>query len=101
MLNIIDFDLYSIDFLALIALGVIIPGLIVGYITDTLMHDLGFGPYGNGFLAILGAGTGIYTRYTFFGWLQGQEILIITIFTTATATFMLLLLGLAKHWVQD
>ena len=101
MLQLLGLDQYSPDMLAWIALGVAIAGLIVGYITDTVMSDRGFGPFGNGFLVVLGGFTGIYTRYAFFGWLRGQEVVIIGSFAVATATLMLLLLGVAKHWVQD
>jgi len=101
MLQILGLDQYSPDILAITALGVAIAGLGIGLVTDSVMSDRGFGPYGNGFLAILGAVTGIYTRYSFFGWMRGQEVLIIGSFAAATATLMLLLLGVAKHWVQD
>jgi len=101
MLQLFGLDEYSPDMLAVIALAVAIAGFVIGYITDSVMSDRGFGPYGNGFLAILGGFTGIYTRHAFFGWLRGQEVLIIGSFAVATATLMLLLLGVAKHWVQD
>jgi hypothetical protein len=101
MLQILGLDQYSPDILAITALGVAIAGLGIGLVTDSVMSDRGFGPYGNGFLAILGGVTGIYTRHAFFGWLRGQEVLIIGSFAIATATLMLLLLGVAKHWVQD
>jgi hypothetical protein len=101
MLQLFGLEQYTPDMLALIAVGIAAAGLIIGLLTDAVLSDRGFGPLGNGLLAILGTGTGIYTRHAFFGWLQGQEIIIIGSFAGATATLMLLILGLAKHWVQD
>ena len=47
MLQLLGLDQYSPDILAMIVLGVAIAGLVIGYITDLVMSDRGFGPYGN------------------------------------------------------
>ncbi len=86
--------------IAAVALCVLSGGLVSGYISDLVMGHRGFGFFGNGFLAILGGGTGAYTRYALFGWLQGREILITEAFAVSTATLILVLFGLGKRWVQ-
>jgi uncharacterized membrane protein YeaQ/YmgE (transglycosylase-associated protein family) len=101
MLQFLDPDNYSPQLLYLVVLGVVSAGIFAGYITDLIMGDRGFGFFGNGFLAILGAATGIYTRYAFFGWLRGQDMLVTGIFALAATILLLLLLGFAKNWVQD
>ena len=96
MLQLLDPDNYSADVLAFIAFGVTVAGLIVGHVTNLIMGERGFGLFGNGFLAMLGCGTGIYARHVFFGWMQGEETLIVGIFALSTATLILLLFGFVK-----
>jgi uncharacterized membrane protein YeaQ/YmgE (transglycosylase-associated protein family) len=101
MLQYLDPDNYSPQLLYLIVIGVVSAGILAGYITDLIMGERGFGFIGNGILAILGAATGIYTRYAFFGWVRGEDMLVTGSFALAATTLLLLLLGFAKNWVQD
>lgn len=101
MLQILRLDQYSSEMLLFIFLGILIGGFVVGFITDAVMGDRGFGPIGNGMLTMLGAIVGIYIRNTFFGRMDPGDLIVTGIFAAATATLLLLLLGVAKHWVQD
>ncbi len=101
MLEALRLDHYPRDILLYVLLAVIICGFIVGYVTDIVMGDRGFGPFGNGTLAVFGAAVGIYIRNNFFGRMDPGDILITGVFASSSATLLLLLLGLAKHWVQD
>lgn len=92
---------YSGSLLLLLALGVCIAGMVTGYITDAVMGDRGFGPFGNGMLTVLGAAVGLYVRHTFFGRMSPGDVATTAIFAAAAATLLLLVLGVAKHWVQD
>ncbi len=101
MLQVLRLEQYSSEVLLFILLAVLIGGFVIGFVTDTVMGDRGFGPVGNGMLAMLGAVVGIYIRNTFFGRMDPGDLLVTGIFAAATATLLLLLLGVAKHWVQD
>jgi uncharacterized membrane protein YeaQ/YmgE (transglycosylase-associated protein family) len=101
MLQLLRLDHYSSEILLFLLLAVLIGGFVVGFVTDSVMGDRGFGPFGNGTLAVLGAVVGIYIRNTFFGRMDPGDLLVTGIFASATATLLLLLLGVAKHWVQD
>ncbi len=96
MLQLLDPSNYSLSMLAVIGFGVICGGSIAGYVTDMVMGERGFGFFGNASLAMLGCGSGIYTRHVFFGWWQGEETLIVGIFAASMATLILLLFGLVK-----
>ncbi len=101
MFEALRLDHYSTDILAYVFISVLIGGFVVGYITDAVMGDRGFGPFGNATLAVFGAAVGIYIRNNFFGRMDPGDILVTGVFAASSATLLLLLLGLAKHWVQD
>lgn len=101
MLQALRLDHYPTDTLMLIIFGIAIAGIAVGFVTDFVMKDRGFGAIGNGALIILGIGTGVYIRNVFFGAMSPGDFTLTGIFAAATATLLLLLLGVAKHWVQD
>lgn len=92
---------YPLDVIIWIGIAIVIGGGLIGHLTDAVMGDRGFGVAGNAFLAILGALVGIYARTALFGRLYSQDLMITAIVAAATATGMLLLLGIAKHYVQD
>ena len=101
MLQALRLDQYTSDTLMLIILGIVLVGVAIGYVTDFVMKDRGFGAIGNGALVILGIGAGVYIRNVFFGTMSPGDFTLTGIFAAATATLLLLLLGVAKHWVQD
>ena len=75
-------------------------GFVVGYITDSVMGDRGFGAFGNGMLAVFGAFVGVYIRNTFFVRMHPGDIVWTGLFAAAAATLLLLMLGVVKSWVQ-
>jgi Na+/melibiose symporter-like transporter len=101
MLQALNLSQYSSETLLFIFLAVGIGGFAVGYVTDVVMGDRGFGPFGNGFLAVFGAIIGIYIRNTFFGKMDPGDLFVTGIFAGAMATLMLLLVGVAKRFVQN
>lgn len=101
MLQMLDFGNYSREALMLMAVASMIAIFLIGYITDAVLAERGFGPFGNGGLAVVGALVGIYTRQTYFGHSSGDEILITGGLAACAATAMLLALGIVKHWVSD
>ncbi len=101
MLGLLQLDKYPSDVLMMIVFAVLIAGAVVGYVTDVVMGERGFGPFGNGLLVIFGAFVGIYLRNAYFGLMEPGDIAVTGIFAAASATLLLMLLGLAKHWVQE
>ncbi|MBM3607145.1 MAG: hypothetical protein FJX29_01625 [Alphaproteobacteria bacterium] len=101
MLYYLRLDQYSNDTLLFILFAVVLAGVAIGYMTDIVMKDRGFGAFGNGSLAVLGMGTGIYIRNAFFGAMNPGDLALTGIFAAAMATLLLLVLGVAKHWLQD
>jgi len=101
MLQLLRLEHYTSELLLIILFAVLIGGFVIGFVTDAVMGDRGFGPWGNGMLAMLGAIVGIYIRNTFFGRMDPGDLIVTGVFAAATATLLLLLLGVAKHWVQD
>ena len=101
MLKLMQLDHYSSDVLIMLVTAIIIVGMVVGYVTDIVMGDRGFGPVGNGLLVVLGAFAGIYLRNAYFGLMEPGDMAVTGIFAAASATLLLMLLGIAKHWVQE
>jgi uncharacterized membrane protein YeaQ/YmgE (transglycosylase-associated protein family) len=89
------------DYFALLMFVILLSGMMMGWLTDAIMGDRGFGPFGNGFLIILGCFVGIYVRNAYFGNIQHDQITLTGIFAASSATLLLLILGVVKHWVQD
>ena len=83
----------------LIIMGIIfsISAAVIGYITDVVMGDSGFGPFGNGFLSVLGAVVAIHYRNFMLGPIASQETMMVGMSAAACATAMLLLLGGVKR----
>ena len=101
MLQFLKLDHYSSDVLTLIFFGTVIAGVVIGYLTDAVMGERGFGPVGNGALAVLGGLVGIFIRNAYFGRMNPGDLWLTSIFAVSAATLLLLLLGVVKHWVQD
>lgn len=101
MLQYLHLSHYSTETLLLMALVIAGAGFVVGYITDVVMRDRGFGPVGNGLLAVLGAFTGIFIRNAYFGRMDPGDLFTTGFFAVVAATLLLLILGVAKHFVQD
>jgi hypothetical protein len=64
------------------------------------MGDRGFGPFGNGILAIFGAAMGVYFRHAYFYRLYGDEIVITAVMAEIFATILLLCLSVVKRLTQ-
>jgi hypothetical protein len=101
MAEFLKLDQYPADVLWILTFLIIGGGTVVGYITDAVMGNRGFGPIGNGVLVIMGALIGVHVRNAYFGLTSPGDIAITAIFAAAAATLLLMLLGVAKHWVQD
>lgn len=101
MLQFLRLDHYSNETLLFLLFAVSIGGVVIGLVTDFVMRDRGFGPIGNGALAVLGIGVGIHIRNSFFGSMSPGDLALTGVFAAAAATLLLLILGVAKHWVQD
>lgn len=101
MLHYFALDHYSTESLLIMLMTLVIGGCFVGYITDYLLEKRGFGPFGNGFLAILGCFSGVYARNAFVGHIFGNELIITELVAASGATAMLLILGSIKHWMSD
>jgi uncharacterized membrane protein YeaQ/YmgE (transglycosylase-associated protein family) len=100
VLQILGLDNFDSVFLLIVAIAVLIGGAVIGYLTDMIMGERGFGPFGNALLAILGAVLGVYARHTYFYRLYGDEIVITAVMAELFATMLLLCLGIAKRWTQ-
>jgi uncharacterized membrane protein YeaQ/YmgE (transglycosylase-associated protein family) len=101
VLQILGLDNFDSVFLLVVAIAVLIGGATIGYITDMIMGERGFGPFGNALLAIFGAVLGVYARHAYFYRLYGDEIVITAAMAELFATALLLCLGLAKRWTQS
>ena len=101
MAEFLKLDQYPADVLWILTFLIIGGGTVVGYITDAVMGNRGFGPIGNGVLVIMGTFFGVHVRNAYFGLTSPGDIAITAIFAAAAATLLLMLLGVAKHWVQD
>jgi uncharacterized membrane protein YeaQ/YmgE (transglycosylase-associated protein family) len=97
MLGLENFD--SV-FLLIVAIAALIGGAVIGYVTDIIMGDRGFGAFGNAILAIFGAALGVYFRHVYFYRLYGDEIVITAVMAEIFATALLLCLGLVKRLTQ-
>ena len=101
MLELLQLDGYSTGTLGLLLCLVVGGGLVVGFVTDGVMGARGFGAGGNAMLVILGALVGIYIRNAYFGYMEPGDMAMTGIFAAASATLLLMILGVAKHWVQE
>ncbi|MGE3646262.1 MAG: hypothetical protein AB7F96_20645, partial [Beijerinckiaceae bacterium] len=95
MLKALQLENYNSDVLLLLLCGIAIAAAVIGFVTDSVMGDRGFGPVGNGLLVLLGAIVGVYVRNAYFGLMQPGDLAITGIFAAASATLLLMLLGLA------
>lgn len=100
MFDLPGFDDYPFDVIVWICVATVIGGGLMGQLTDAVMGDRGFGAIGNAILAILGAFIGIYVETLLFGRLYSKDLIGTGIAAAATATAMLLLLGLVKHLIE-
>jgi uncharacterized membrane protein YeaQ/YmgE (transglycosylase-associated protein family) len=98
MLHALGLENFDSVFLMAVCIAILVGGAVVGYLTDVIMGERGFGPFGNGALAIMGALLGVYARNAYFYRLQGDEMLITAIAAEICATGLLLSLGFAKRW---
>ena len=98
MLHVLGLENFDSVFLMAVCIAILVGGAVVGYLTDMIMGERGFGPVGNGALAIMGALLGVYARNTYFYHLRGDEMLITAIAAEVCATVLLLSLGFAKRW---
>lgn len=99
MLEILALEQYSDETLMLLLITVVVGGGFIGFITDIVMGRRGFGPVGNGLLAILGCFFGIYARNSYVGHVFGNELAVTGGMAAATATAFLLIFGRMKHWL--
>ena len=101
MLHLFALDRYSFEELMFLIAAVCSGGYVIGYLTDLILTRRGFGPAGNGCLAIVGCMAGIYARNTYLGHAYGNDLMFTGIVGAASATAMLLTLGVVKHWLAD
>jgi uncharacterized membrane protein YeaQ/YmgE (transglycosylase-associated protein family) len=101
VLAILGLENFDSVFLLVVAIAALIGGAIIGYVTDMIMGERGFGPFGNAMLAIFGAVLGVYFRHAYFYRLYGDEIVITAVMAEVFATVLLLGLGLVKRLTQS
>ena len=101
MLEFLEMDQYTNETLMLIVVTIAIGGAFIGIITDIVMQNRGFGPFGNGLIVILGCYIGIHTRNHFAGFMHSDEILTTGGLAATAATTSLLIFGIIKSWVMD
>ena len=100
MLNVLGLGYYSSTELMAMLLIFGIGSAVLGFITDAVMGERGFGPFGNGFLTVLGASIGIHYRLALLGPVGSRDIILVGISAAASATVMLLILGVVKRYVH-
>jgi uncharacterized membrane protein YeaQ/YmgE (transglycosylase-associated protein family) len=101
VLAILGLQNFDSVFLLIVAIAALIGGAVVGYMTDMIMGERGFGPFGNATLAIFGAILGVYFRHAYFYRLYGDEVVITAVMAEVFATALLLCLGLVKRLTQS
>ena len=100
MFALLGLDHLSNDALLVLAIGIAIGGILLGFVADAVMGPRGFGPSGNGILVVLGAVVGVTVRDTWFERLDGGGLALTAAFCGCCAVALLLALGLAKGWVE-
>lgn len=99
MWQLVGFDQLSSDaFFALISLAFFL-AVLTGWVTDAIMRDNGFGVIGNGLLSLVGGFAGLAAWNRFIASPDVQDIILILVFSTGCAIFLLLLLAIARRYV--
>ena len=101
MLHILALDNYSNELLIVMGATIVLGAVVIGFLTDMLLADRGFGAFGNGMLAFIGCCLGIYAHNTYFSHSSIDALLLTGVMAAGTATALLLTLGIIKHWVSD
>lgn len=86
--------------LLILLLFVAIAGVVMGFLTDALMRQQGFGPLGNGLIVTLGGVIGVYYRGLVFGPAAAQHSYAIAFSAVGAATLILLTVGIAKRFLK-
>ena len=81
-------------------LFVSIAGVVMGFLTDALMRQQGFGPIGNGLIVTMGGVIGVYYRGLVFGPAASQHSYAIAFSAVGAATLILISFGLAKRFLK-
>ena len=100
MRELLNMEGYSSDYFLLFLFIIILCSVMIGYVTDIVMGDRGFGPLGNGLLITLALIVGSYVRNAFFGTMLPGDFAFTTLFTAATATIILMAFGIFKGFVR-
>jgi uncharacterized membrane protein YeaQ/YmgE (transglycosylase-associated protein family) len=85
--------------LSLLFLMVVVSCLLMGFVADLIMKDLGLGPAPNGLLASIGACVGIFLRYRLFAPFRADDAVLTVGFAIGCALLLLLALAVAKSGV--
>ncbi|MBV1704831.1 MAG: hypothetical protein KGI57_04115 [Hyphomicrobiales bacterium] len=93
-------DNFTESDLILAAVCVVLSGWIMGFVTNAVMGDRGFGVFGNAFLTMLGAFLGLYARLAMFGGGGRTDYIVSGASAASTATVLLLILGALKNRLQ-
>lgn len=101
MLAMLQLDRYSPEVLLLLFFFIGTGTYVVGTVTDMVMRERGYGPVGNGCLAVMGCFFGIYSRNAYFSHAFGNDLVITGVSSAASAIAILLIFGVLKHWVTD
>jgi uncharacterized membrane protein YeaQ/YmgE (transglycosylase-associated protein family) len=101
MLHYFALDNYSDELLLVMGISVVLGAVVIGFVTDMLMADRGFGAFGNGMLAVVGCFIGLYVQNAYFGHANVNQLLLTGVMAAGTATGLLLTLGIVKHFVSD
>jgi hypothetical protein len=85
--------------LSFLVLMVAVACLVVGFVLDVIIRDLGLGPLPNGVFALVGACAGIYLRYRLLAPYRADDVFLTIGFALGTVFLLFLLLGVAKSRV--
>ena len=97
VLELLKLDLYSSEELFGLAVMAGVFGYAIGVVVDSIMARHGFGPFGNGFLAVLGCYVGIFARNAYISHAYGNDLAITGAMSASCATLMLMLFCMAKR----
>ena len=97
VLEMLRLDQYSSEELFSLALMATVGGYAIGIVVDSIMARHGFGPFGNGFLAILGCFVGVFARNEYISHAYGNDLAVTGLMSASCATLMLVLFCMVKR----
>ena len=91
-----DLNDLSAGEMAFLVLMVFVCCMAAGFALHVIMKNLGFGPFLNGVLALVGVFAGLYLRYRWFANFRAEDASTTIAFAMGCAVLMLVALGFLK-----